>query len=177
MEIKRLQSIIEADFSQKQLEHYTISAFCEQAAISRGLFYYYFHSFGCFLSQCLLRRHELVFQQVEHQTLNSRLYFFLKQIQQNRIFYLNVFHFLKDDYEQLNILLDQLTTYLKRYCAQRGPYSVYTVERISRILFAQIICWLQFGCLQDVKEVHRQCMLVLPIIDQQAHKFPVIEHP
>ncbi|MCH3905336.1 MAG: hypothetical protein LKF01_00580 [Lactobacillus sp.] len=174
MKINQLQSVLEADFSQEELKHYTISSLCEHAQVSRGAFYYYFHSLNRFLSICLLRRHELLLGQSRHRNLNTQLYFLLKHIDQNKIYYLNVFHFLKHDTDELQILSAQLTDYLKNYCEKRGPYSVYTVERIGRIMFAQIICWLQLGCEPSVREVHRQFMLLIPLIERQADKYPLI---
>jgi hypothetical protein len=41
-------------------------------------------------------------------------------------------------------------------------------------MFAQIICWLQLGCEPSVREVHRQFMLLIPLIERQADKYPLI---
>lgn len=177
MRINHLQAVAEADLSEKALKHYTISSLCEHAAISRGVFYYYFHSLNSFLCMCLLRRHKVVMSRTAQQNLSARLYFLLKHIDQHKIYYLNIFHFLKNDYETLQVLGDQLIDFLKSYCEKRGPYSVYTVERIGRIFFAQIICWLQLDCEQAVKEVYRQFMLLIPLLEQQANKIPLVEHP
>lgn len=177
MKINRVQAVIEADLSQADLKHYTISSLCEHAEISRGVFYYYFHSLNRCLCMCLLRRHKFVMARTKRQNLTSRLYFLLKHIDQNQVFYLNVFHFLKNDSEALQILEAQLTEFLKAYCDKRGPYSVYTVERIGKIFFGQIICWLQLECEQTVREIHRQFMLLIPLLEQQADKLPLIERP
>lgn len=165
MNILQANQILKQELTCPLIKNYTITQFCEALGITRNTFYTRYSCLAELFSDTIkydIRKHFMDYQDYD---IGQIIFAFLKNIDRNRLFYINIYHLtIKKSSASKHICQEISDTFFieVRDHLFNSTYSNIHIKSFTAVLYSHITDWLIHGDNKNAIDIYNEVRFMLP---------------
>lgn len=157
------------DLAHHVVKKYSVKKLCQTVGYNRSMFYRRFGSLPLFLGQCLSLEIKTHLNQRTSSSLTKQFRYLLIQMQQDRLYFSNVYRLVSSKGCVCDYLKGELYSYLKQSLLRHyGSYSHSVLKRLSNNVYRILYTWVEHDCQEKISAIYEEVSLLLLIAEQTS---------
>ncbi|BDR60788.1 hypothetical protein [Lactobacillus xylocopicola] len=170
MEVIEHEQVLLEKLSNCSRKRYRVVDFCEDAAISRRLFYLRYHNMSDMFTEVLKIQIRRTLRSNSGESITQMFFRMLEKIKKNKIFYANIRLISKDPRIFYHNLRKEYAQAIENYLRPRGAFSVTQVEMVANGIYAIIDNWVLHECEHPIVDVFQSIRILLDDLTRKINR-------